>query len=99
MTEPAVPIIPAPPRPPEEYSLRFGNELYRWLQNFADQITGVYLLRGSGLYLPEITKSAYGLKVDMVWSNKGVLTLVRTGDVGLSTVSAAGGVGTITVTP
>lgn len=98
MSDPAVPIIPAPPRPPTLWSLDFGNQLTRWLQNFVDQITGVYLLRGSGLFLPGLPVSAYGLKVDMVWSNKGVLTLVREGDVALAPITASGALGTITVT-
>lgn len=99
MTDPAVPIIPAPPRPPSIWTLDYGNQLVRWLQNFADQLTGVYLLRGSGLFLPGLPKSAYGLKVDMVWNNDGVLTLVQDGDIAFSPVTAAGAVGTITVTP
>jgi hypothetical protein len=92
-------IIPAPPRPPAGVEpQQYFNEMTRWLENFSRLVAGVHYLRGSGLYLPELDQSAYGLKAGEVWANAGILTWVREGDNGLTGVSATGSVGTLTVT-
>ena len=96
----AVPIIPAPPRPPLTYSQSFGNEMNRWLQNLANAVTGIFYLRGNSLYLaPEsMPTSGYGLRPGEVFANAGILTMVREDDIWIGSVHAEGSVGTITVT-
>lgn len=99
-------IFQPPPRvtswpPPKEYF----NELNRWFDNVQRVLGGVTFVRFNGMYTPAIggvtgfPVSAFDLKVGFVWANEGVLTLVREGDIGVDGVSAAGAVGTVTVTP
>lgn len=99
-----VPIIPAPPRPPDNpdpTNLRnYTNELTRWLENLSRQVGGITYLRGGSLYLaPEsFPTSGDGLKPGEVFSNDGVLTWVRPGDIWLGDFSLSAELGTLTVT-
>lgn len=96
-------IIPAPPRPPVDgWTVDYGNQLNRWLENLSRLATSVSYGRFNGLYLADsFPVSAYDLKPGEVFANAGILTVVRSGDVGLSgtSVTATGTLGTITVTP
>lgn len=93
-------ILPAPPRPPREYTPEYGNQLYRWMESLARHTQSVYYLRGSGLYLSpdSLPTSGYGLKPGEVFANAGILTVVREDDIWLGSQSATGSVGTLTVT-
>ena len=92
-------IIPAPPRPPASAEPReYFNQLTRWLTNLAALDSSIHYLRGNGLYLPGLVLSAYNLKPGEVWDNDGILTIVHSGDVGLSGVSSTSAVGSVTVT-
>lgn len=95
---PLIPIFPAPPRPPAQgWTPNYGNELTRWLQNISEHFDDFTYGRFTGMLLMSFPQSAYGLRVGEGWLNVRVLTFVIEGDIGLSTVSATGSVGTITV--
>lgn len=90
-------VIPAPPRAVAVFTFDWANQLNRWLENFARQMTGLVFLRGSGLYLPNLPQTGYGLKPGMVYEHDGVLMVVRDGVPYLSGVSATSGLGELTV--
>jgi hypothetical protein len=94
-----IPIFPAPPRPPASgWDQNYGNELNRWLANVTEQFINFTYQKASGIMIAtSFPRSAYGLRVGEGWLNVRVLTFVIEGDIGLSTVSATGSVGTITV--
>ena len=100
VTEPNPPVIPAPPRPGREWTMEYGNQLYRWLDGLQRYYGGFPYLRGSGLFfLPNaLPETGYGLVPGMVFSNAGVLTVVREDDIWIGSLSATGAVGTVTVT-
>jgi hypothetical protein len=91
-------ILPAPPRynsgeNPEDYA----NQMNRWLDNLYRFLTGVVYLRGNGLFLPGLPTTGYLLAPDEVFSNGGILTIIRAGDVWVGPLSATTAVGTVTV--
>jgi hypothetical protein len=91
-------ILPAPPRYTEGMESRdYANQMNRWLDNLHRYATGVVYLRGNGLYLPGLPTTGYGLSPDEVFSNGGILTIVRAGDVWAGPLSATATVGTVTV--
>tara|TARA_R110000868_G_scaffold352421_1_gene613677 strand:- start:141 stop:512 length:372 start_codon:yes stop_codon:yes gene_type:complete len=94
-----LPIFPAPPRPPTQgWTPSYGNELTRWLENISQHFDDFTYGRFTGLLFLSFPPSAYGLRVGEAYLNGRVLTVVLTGDTGLSTVYATGSVGTITTT-
>ena len=97
MTTSKTPIQPAPPRPPDEFTAAWANQLTRWLQDQL-RLNEFPYLRGSGLYLLNLPTSGYGLKPGEVFSRAGVLTIVREDDIWLGSVTATGSIGTVTVT-
>lgn len=97
---PRVALLPAPPRPPAEYSLDYGNQLNRWLTNLSELIGGLSYLRGSGLFLSldSLPTTGYGLRPGEVFANDGVLTIVREDDIYLGSLTATSALGGLTVT-
>lgn len=95
-------IIPAPPRPPADgvWTVDYGNQLNRWLDNLSRLLGGPFYLRGTGLFFPpgSLPTSGYGLYAGEVFSNAGVLTMVLEGDIWLGSLSATTGLGDLTVT-
>ena len=93
-------VLPAPPRPPAEYTYEFGMEMNRWLCHVAAMLTGTNYLRGGGLSLaPEsFPTSGAGLKPGEVFSNDGVLTWVQVGDIWIGGLAIEAELGTLTVT-
>lgn len=98
MTTAKLPIQPAPPRAPDEFTAAWANQLTRWLQDQL-RLNEFPYLRGSGLYLLNLPTSGYGLKPGEVFSNDGVLTVVRENDIWLGSVSSGTELGTVAVTP
>ena len=101
VANPNPPTLPAAPRPTATWSVEYGNQLYRWLTSLQNYYGGFPYLRGSGLFfLPgSLPETGYGLVPGMVFSNAGVLTVVREDDIWVGSLSATGAVGTVTVTP
>lgn len=97
---PGVPLLPAPPRAPAVWTLDFANQLNRYLANLQNTLQGIYLLRGSGLYLSpdSLPTSGYDLYPGLVFSNDGVLTIVRAGDTWIGGFEVTIGLGSVTVT-
>jgi hypothetical protein len=101
-SQPLIAIIPALPKPPDSLpadARNYANQLVKALEDYIRLQTGTPLLRGSGLFLPGLPTSEYGLPPDMVFSNNGVLTLVRANAAvvtGSAAVSALGHVTTHT---
>lgn len=93
----ALPIAQVLPRPSAEYSVDYQNQLVRAIVQLQQLVTGIGYLRGSGLFLPGLPIVGYGLRVGEVFSNHGVLTIVREGDIWLDTFSVSVEVGTVTV--
>jgi hypothetical protein len=96
-----VPIIPAPPRPPRAgWTESYGNELNRWLENTIRTLTGFQYARLWGMYLAPgvFPTSGDGLKPGEVFSNDGILTLVREGDIWAGGFEVSAELGTLTVT-
>ncbi len=99
-----VPIIPAPPRPPDnptpEALRNYFYELTRWLENLSRLFGGITYLRGGSLYLaPEsFPTSGYGLYPGEVFANDGVLTWVRADDIWAGGFAIETGLGELTVT-
>jgi len=92
------PVLAAPPQPREEFSYEYSNQLYRWLQAFAEQQNGFMFLRANGLYYPGIPQTGYGLRAGEVFSNGGILTIVQDGDIWAGSLSVSVELGTVTVT-
>lgn len=97
---PRISLIPAPPRPPDQYSLAYGNQLNRWLANLLEQVGGLSYLRGSGLFLSveSLPTSGYGLKPGEVFANDGILTIVGEDDIFAGSLVAEAEIGSLTVT-
>ena len=95
---PQIPIFPPPPRPGPEYSVDYMNQLNRWLENISRFVVGINYLRGSGLYLNGIPTSGYGLYPGEVFSNDGVLTIVREDDIWMGSFAVSAELGELTVT-
>lgn len=91
-------ILPAPPRWTGQSEEDYNNQLNRWFSNLYDFVTGLTYLRGSGLYLRGLAESGYMLKTGEVFSNGGVLTIVRDGDIWAGGMSIGCVVGSVTVT-
>jgi hypothetical protein len=91
-------VLPAPPRYTGQDAGEYANQLNRWLDNLYRNVTGVTYLRGNGLYLPGLPTVGYGLVVGEVFSNGGVLTIVREGDIWVDTFAVSCKVGSVTVT-
>ena len=92
-------ILPAPPRYSGQDEQDYRDQLNRWLANLYTFVTSVNYLRGNGLYLPGLPTTGYGLKPDEVFSNNGVLTIVRVKDIWAGGFAVAASVGSVTVTP
>ena len=92
------PILPAPPRPQAEFTIDYSNQLYRWLDGLARLVAGVNYGRFSGLYLPGLPTSGYGLIEGEVFSNGGILTIVQADDIWSGSLTTTGEVGDVTVT-
>ena len=93
-----IPIRPAPPRAPAEFTQAWVNELNRWLVGLSEAQAGFLYTRLSGMYWPSTPTSGYGLQPGEVFANAGILTMVREDDIWGGSVSATGTVGTLTVT-
>lgn len=98
--EPNPPTIPAAPRPVAQWTVEYGNQLYRWLTGLQNYYSGFQYLRGSGLFfaLGSLAETGYGLRPGMVFSNAGVLTVVREDDIWVGSLAVQTGLGTVTVT-
>lgn len=96
----AAPLLPAPPRAPAQWTPDYANQLNRWLTNLEQTLQGIYLLRGAGLYLStdSLPVSGYGLYPGTVFSNEGVLTIVRPDDIWAGSLAVETGLGSVTVT-
>ncbi len=95
---PLIPIFPAVPRPPAEWNTNYANELTRWLNNVASQISGFTYVRLNGMMVAStFPQTGYGLRVGEVFSNDGILTVVQADENYLGPLSMTGAVGTITV--
>ncbi len=92
--------LPAPPRPTEQFSFDWSNQLNRWLTQLQGQVFGIVYGRFSGLYLaPEsFPTSGYGLKAGEVFANDGILTVVREGEIWAGSFSISAEIGDLTVT-
>ena len=93
------PILPGLPQPPHELSLPWARQIHRWLEVLSDQrkyATGT--LRGGGLFLTDLDNTGYGLKVGEVFSNAGILTIVREGDIWIGSQYITSQLGSVTVT-
>lgn len=97
---PSQPVLPAAPRPPAQWSQEYGNQLYRWLTALQNYYGGYPFLRGSALFfLPgALPETGYGLLPGTVFSNAGVLTVVREDDIWAGPLTATVALGTVTVT-
>jgi len=94
-------IIPPPPRPPPggEWTVDYGNQLNRWLENLARIVGGVNYGRFNGIYLASsFPTSGYGLYPGEVFANDGILTVVRPDDIWLGSFAVGAELGTLTVT-
>jgi hypothetical protein len=91
-------VLKAPPRYTGQADNDYHNELNRWFQSLYDYTSGVTYLRGNGLFLPNLPTSGYLLKAGEVFSNGGVLTIVRDGDIWAGGMSIGCAVGSVTVT-
>lgn len=89
-------IQPGVPRAPDIFTRDWANQLTRWLENL-QRVGAFSLLRGSGIYLVGLPSSGSGLKPGEVFSNGGVLTIVREGETWLGSVSTTTAIGTLTV--
>lgn len=91
--------LPPPPRPQGVFSFEHSNQLYRWMQNLADKLNGIYYLRGGGLYLSpdSFPTTGYGLRAGEVFANDGILTMVREDDIWLGAFSVSAELGSLTV--
>lgn len=96
-----LPIFPAPPRPPPGgvWTLEYGNQLNRWLENVTNILSGFTYGRFSGILLADtFPTSGYGLRAGEVFANDGVLTVVRPDDIWAGGFLVTTGLGTLTVT-
>lgn len=92
------PVLPAPPRAPAEFTADYGSQLNRWLEGLLRYINGVNYGKFNSLYLPGLPKTGYGLIVDEVFSNAGILTVVQIDDIWVGPLTTTGEVGIVTVT-
>ncbi len=94
-----LPIFPAPPRPPASgWTLDYGNQLNRWLENVSAYWAGFTYGRFAGMMLaPTFPTSGYGLRAGEVFANAGILTVVRPDDIWIGSFAVTSSVGTITV--
>lgn len=97
---PNVPVLPAAPRPSPVWTVEYGNQLYRWLAAVQQYFGGTPYLRGSGLFFPTgaLPETGYNLAPGMVFSNAGVLTVVREDDIWAGPLTMNAAIGTVTVT-
>ena len=90
--------ISPPPRPPYEgYSVEWANRLVQWLQVFAEQQNGIMYLRAHGMILEGFPVTGYGLKAGEVFTNAGIMTMVREGEVWAGGFGIEAQVGSVTV--
>lgn len=88
---------PAPPRAPLEFTADWANQLNRWLTNYTRLAAFPAVLRGGRLYLPSLPASGYGLIVGEVYRDGDLLRIVLEKNAYIGGLSAAGSVGTLTV--
>lgn len=93
-----IPIRPAPPRAPVQFSENWVNELNRWLTSLSEAQAGFLYVRVAGMYWPSPPTSGYGLQAGEVFSNDGILTVVQEDDIWAGGFSATVELGTLTVT-
>ena len=93
------PIAPAAPRAPTEFTQEWAMQLNRWIENYTRLAAFPAVLRGGRLYLPDLPTNAYGLNVGEVFSNNGILTIIREGDAYIGPIVSKTELGTLRVTP
>lgn len=90
-------VLPAPPRYTGQAPEDYANQMNRWLDSLYSYVTGLTYLRGNGLFLPGLPMTGAGLRVGEVFSNGGVLTIVRASDIWIDTFAVTAYAGTVTV--
>jgi|TARA_Y100000310_G_scaffold208348_2_gene208943 2-keto-4-pentenoate hydratase len=93
--------LPTPPGDLDPALERYLNELVRGIEEFAEQIDNPGPLRGSVLHLSNLQRNGGGLRAGDIFSDGGVLTIIRPSDEGFAyagTLVGTGAVGTVTVT-
>jgi len=101
-SRPQLAIPPALPRPPDSTpsdTRNYLNQLVRMIEGYIRLSSGAPLLRGGGLFLPGLPTSEAGLAPDMVFSNNGVLTLVRLNAANVTGGKITTALGTVTTIP
>ena len=86
-----------PPRAPKELTVDWANQLTRWLTELYPADGSMAYLRGGGLYLQDLPSTGHGLKTGGVFSNAGILTVVREDDIWIGGVKVSVSPGTVTV--
>lgn len=92
------PITNRVPQAPAEYNAGSFNNIVRVIEDNFNLITGVGLVRAGGIFLVDPPRTGAGLRPGEVYvDGEGYLRMVREGDIFLGSVSASGGLGTLTV--
>lgn len=86
------------PSPTREYDEAYMNRLVASLEQALEQILNPGPLQTSSLKLIDVATNGSGLEVNQVFSDGGILRVVREGDVYAPSYSATVYVGTVTVT-
>ena len=94
-TQPPTTVIP---RPTFGYDQSYMNVLVRALQQQFDFMSNPSVLRGGDLFLSNIPTRGAGLAPGYVFSDSGILKIVRQGDIYAESFSFTVSVGTVTVT-
>ena len=90
--------IPVFPSAPEGYSRVYQDDLVRALNIFVAQVTNPGNVRGTDMLLTNLPLSGAGLATGSVFNDSGTLKIVLANIGYVSTVSATGAIGTVTVT-
>lgn len=90
--------IPVFPSAPEGYSRVYLDDLVRALNIFAEQAANPGNVRGTDMVLTDLPVSGAGLATGSVFNDSGTLKIVLANIGYASAVSAAGAIGTVTVT-
>jgi len=89
---------PRLPRPLAELDLRYINQLVAALEEAIDVLGSKQAARFAEISLSDTPENGAGLRVGAVFSDGGVLKIVRTGDTFAGTFKATTAVGSVTVT-
>ena len=90
--------VPVFPTPSEEYDSQYMADLIRALNYLVEQVGNAGPIRGTTLVLTDLPTSGAQLETGSVFNDSGKLKIVLA-NVGYSgSVSASGGIGTVTVT-